>query len=75
MKNIGILGSTGSVGKQTLDVIKNHPDKFKVIFLTAHSNFKLLFKQAEEFKPKYLCISNQNIDKTLINKTYSTKFL
>ena len=43
MKNIGILGSTGSVGTQTLDIVRMHPDKFNVVFLSAHSNFDKLF--------------------------------
>ena len=68
MKNIGILGSTGSVGKQALNVIRSHPDKFNVYFLTAHSNLDLLIEQAKEFKPKYICLTNNSI-KNNINST------
>ena len=67
MKNIGILGSTGSVGKQTLDVIKKYPDKFNIIFLSAYSNDDLLIEQSKEFKPSYVCIGDKmKIDKLKI---------
>ncbi len=49
MKRIVILGSTGSIGKQTLDVIRNNPDQFQVVGLSAASNSQLLFSQAREF--------------------------
>ncbi|MDP2599534.1 MAG: 1-deoxy-D-xylulose-5-phosphate reductoisomerase [Deltaproteobacteria bacterium] len=52
MKNIVILGSTGSIGQNTLDVIRSHPDKFRVLALVAGNNVALLQKQAEEFRPK-----------------------
>lgn len=51
MKNITILGSTGSIGTQTLDVVAANRDKFKVVALTANSNDKLLERQIAEFKP------------------------
>jgi 1-deoxy-D-xylulose-5-phosphate reductoisomerase len=50
-KRIAILGSTGSIGQQTLDVIRAHPDKFKVIALTAGNNLDLLRRQIAEFQP------------------------
>lgn len=53
MQNITILGSTGSIGTSTLDVIARHPDKFKVIALTAYRQIDLLFRQCVQFKPKY----------------------
>jgi 1-deoxy-D-xylulose-5-phosphate reductoisomerase len=49
MRRICILGSTGSIGTQTLHVIRQHPDKFKVVGLAAHSNSELLKQQAAEF--------------------------
>jgi 1-deoxy-D-xylulose-5-phosphate reductoisomerase len=60
MKNILILGSTGSIGKSTLDVVRQFPDHFKVTGLTAHSNVDLLKSQIEEFKPEYVAISDEN---------------
>lgn len=50
-KNIAILGSTGSIGTQTLSVISEHPDLFQVEVLTAASNYELLIRQALEYKP------------------------
>jgi 1-deoxy-D-xylulose-5-phosphate reductoisomerase len=57
MKTVSILGSTGSIGKQTLDVCKMHNIKVKA--LAAHSNIKLLAEQAREFKVKTVCIYNE----------------
>ncbi len=51
MKNISILGSTGSIGTQTLDVIRNNPSEFKVAGLSANYNIDLIEKQIEEFQP------------------------
>ncbi len=56
MKKVLILGSTGSIGKNTLKVIKQHKDKFKVVGLTTKENVKLLKKQMEEFEVDYGCI-------------------
>jgi 1-deoxy-D-xylulose-5-phosphate reductoisomerase len=58
-KKIAILGSTGSIGTQALDVIKSNPDLFEVEVLTAHSNGKLLVEQALEFKPNCVVIGDE----------------
>lgn len=61
-KNIVILGSTGSIGRQTLEVVNEFPDGFKVKALAAGSNIRLLADQARKFKPAYLVIdSEQNL--------------
>ena len=60
MKNIGILGSTGSIGKQTLDVISNHPEKFNVRFLAANSNAEILVSQCNKFNPEFVCIYDES---------------
>ena len=60
MKTIGILGSTGSIGTQALEIIKNNPDKFKITYLACNSNVSLLFEQSKIFKPKYICIVDSN---------------
>ena len=52
MKRIALLGSTGSIGTQTLDVVRKHPDRFRVVALTAGSNAELLAAQADEFRPE-----------------------
>jgi 1-deoxy-D-xylulose-5-phosphate reductoisomerase len=53
MQHITILGSTGSIGTSTLDVVARHPDRFRIAALTANSQVDLLFKQCCEFKPGY----------------------
>src|SRR6266487_5347409 len=50
-RRIALLGSTGSIGRQTLDVVRRFPDHFKVVALAARSNVELLAKQVQEFKP------------------------
>ncbi len=59
MKNIVILGSTGSIGKSTLDVISGFPDKFRVIGLTAGKNISLLMEQVNKFQPDVVAISDK----------------
>jgi 1-deoxy-D-xylulose-5-phosphate reductoisomerase len=58
-KGIAILGSTGSIGTQTLDVISRYPERFSVEVLTAQNNADLLIKQAAEFKPNTVVIGNE----------------
>lgn len=60
MKNIAILGSTGSVGTQALEVIRANPDLYKVCTLTAHANAELLISQALEFKPELVVITSED---------------
>jgi 1-deoxy-D-xylulose-5-phosphate reductoisomerase len=60
-KNIAILGSTGSIGTQALDVIRANPDIFFVEILTAQNNAGLLIKQALEFKPNAVVIGNESL--------------
>ena len=59
-KKISILGSTGSIGRQALEVIEKLGDKFEVAALTAGSNVDLLNEQIQKFKPKYAYASNKN---------------
>ena len=58
-RGIAILGSTGSIGTQALEVIKNNPERFEVEVLTAHSNVDLLIRQAVEFLPNVVVISRE----------------
>jgi len=58
MRHICVLGSTGSIGVSTLDVIRAYSHLFKVESLTAHSNIELLAKQCEEFKPKMVVLGS-----------------
>jgi 1-deoxy-D-xylulose-5-phosphate reductoisomerase len=59
-KRIDIFGSTGSIGTQSLEVIKANPDAFEVEILTAHNNAELLISQALEFNPNAVNIVNQD---------------
>ena len=56
MKKIGILGSTGSVGTQALEIIEQYPDKFELVFISGHKNLKKLMEQKNRFNPKFVCI-------------------
>jgi 1-deoxy-D-xylulose-5-phosphate reductoisomerase len=58
-RSIAILGSTGSIGTQALEVIASHSDKFEVEVLTAQSNAELLIAQAKQFKPNAVVIVNE----------------
>ena len=58
MKQIAILGSTGSIGTQTLDVVRQHPDEFAVYALSANRSVDLLIQQALEFNPAVVCIAD-----------------
>lgn len=60
-KNIAILGSTGSIGTQALEVIREHHDKFEVEVLTAHNNAQLLIEQAAVFKPNVVVIGKEEL--------------
>ena len=57
MKRISILGSTGSIGTQALDVVRERPDQFQVVALVAYENDELLEKQIEEFSPSLAVLS------------------
>jgi 1-deoxy-D-xylulose-5-phosphate reductoisomerase len=57
-KKICILGSTGSIGKSTLEIISKNKNDFNVILLSGNKNFKLLISQAKKFKPKYIYSNN-----------------
>jgi 1-deoxy-D-xylulose-5-phosphate reductoisomerase len=67
MKNIAILGSTGSIGTQTLDVISQHPDKFKVTSLSCGRNIKLLEEQIRKFKPAFVSVYGEKEASELSN--------
>lgn len=58
-RNIAILGSTGSIGTQALDVIREHKDEFEIYALTANNNADLLITQAREFMPEVVVIANE----------------
>jgi 1-deoxy-D-xylulose-5-phosphate reductoisomerase len=60
-KNLAILGSTGSIGRQALEVVRSLPDAFSIEVLTAQDNAGLLIDQAMEFVPNAVVIGNENL--------------
>ncbi|GFO66009.1 1-deoxy-D-xylulose-5-phosphate reductoisomerase [Geomonas paludis] len=65
MKNLTILGSTGSIGVSTLEVVAAHPDKFRVVALTAGANLELLKQQIETFQPDLVSVLTADKAKAL----------
>lgn len=61
MKELAILGSTGSIGTQTLDVVRAYPDRYQVYALCAHRSIDLLVQQAKEFHPEVVCIADESL--------------
>lgn len=59
-RKIALLGSTGSIGTQALEVVRSHPDAFAIEVLTAQNNANLLIEQAAEFRPNVVVIGNEN---------------
>lgn len=79
VKQIAILGSTGSIGVNTLDVIRNHPDRFKVVALTAGKQIERLAEQCAEFNPLIAVVSDADgaakLNKLLLEKQIKTQVL
>jgi len=67
MKRIAILGSTGSIGTQALDVCRKSPEEFTVTALTANRNIQLLEEQVREFSPSYVCVTDESLLEQLKN--------
>jgi len=61
MKNLAILGSTGSIGVSTLEIVARHPEKFKITALTAGENLDLLKKQIDTFSPQIVSVKNEEL--------------
>ena len=70
MKKIAILGSTGSIGTQALDVVRNLPEEFSVEVLAANSNVELFAKQIDEFHPKLAVLADESAYKILREKNF-----
>ena len=60
MKDVALLGSTGSIGTQTLDVVRENPDKFNLKVIAAGSSTDLIRKQITEFKPAIVIMANKD---------------
>ena len=72
-KKIAILGSTGSIGKSTLEIIKKDKKNFDVILLSANNNYRKLIKQAKQFNSKNVLIKNSKYYFKLRNSLKNTK--
>lgn len=79
IKRIAILGSTGSIGVNTLDVIRAHPERFKVVALTAAKQIDRLAEQCAEFRPLIAVVAEKadalRLSKLLLEKTLSIQVL
>ena len=69
-KHIAILGSTGSIGTQSLEVVDAHPERFVVEVLTANNNSKLLIEQSKKYKPNVVVITNESKYKEVNNALF-----
>ncbi len=72
MRSIVLLGSTGSIGTQTLDVVRNNKDELKVVGLAANKRVNEVEQQVREFNPKYVCMFDQEAAKELQEKIADT---
>ncbi len=68
MKRITLLGATGSIGRNCLEVIKAHPQDFKIIGLSTHHRVDLLYQQCQMFRPVAVCITGDNFPITAIDQ-------
>ena len=74
-RNITILGSTGSIGTQALEVISKLKDGFNIIAISCGSNIELVKKQIEEFRPQKVCVKNEQDAKILKEIFKNTVFV
>lgn len=72
MKNIVVLGSTGSIGTQTLDIVRDYSDDLRVIAIAANRQVDLIEKQIREFSPKYACMCDEVAAKDLKERVADT---
>ncbi len=68
VKQLCILGSTGSIGTQTLDVVRNYPDRYSVYAICANRSIDKLVEQAMEFHPEVVCIADESLYDTLVDR-------
>ncbi|MCX5669481.1 MAG: 1-deoxy-D-xylulose-5-phosphate reductoisomerase [Candidatus Omnitrophica bacterium] len=72
MKNIAVLGSSGSIGASTLDVVRRFPGSFQVVALAVNSDIDSLYKQIKEFKPQNVCVRDECKARLLAKKIPSS---
>lgn len=74
MKELCILGSTGSIGTQTLDVVRNYPDRYSVYAICANRSIDKLVEQAKEFHPEVVCIADESLYEELSRQLSAVSF-
>ncbi|MBK5251141.1 MAG: 1-deoxy-D-xylulose-5-phosphate reductoisomerase [Peptostreptococcaceae bacterium] len=75
MKQLAILGSTGSIGTQTLDVVSKYPEEFTVKILTCNRNIDLLAKQINEYRPEYAVVCDRTAYECITKENFNVKIL
>ena len=65
MKNISLLGATGSIGQQTIDVVRNHPEQFRIVALSAGKNIPLVRTYINDLKPELVSVQTKEDCETL----------
>ena len=68
MKTISLIGSTGSIGRQVLSVVRRHSDRYKVESIVANASAELFLEQVREFRPKYAALVDEAVGKTLVGQ-------
>jgi len=68
LQNITVLGSTGSIGVSTLDVIRRHPDRYRAFALCAHTQVEKLFEQCREFRPRFAVLRDAHLAQQLTER-------
>ncbi len=75
MKKITVIGSTGSIGRQTLEIVRRYPDKFKIKGLIANTDCENILAQAKEFTPDFIGLTDENANNKLKNSGYTGETL
>ena len=73
MKSLAVLGSTGSVGKSTLEVVRQNKDKFSIDLLTANTNFESILEQCKEFNPKFVYLEDSKAQDSFLIEAVNLK--
>lgn len=68
MIRLALLGATGSIGENTLDVVARHPERFRVVALTGHRQVEKLAEQCQQFKPRYAVVADETAAQALLQR-------
>ena len=75
MKYISLLGATGSIGQQTIDVVRNHPEQFRIVAFSAGKNIELVRTYINEFKPELISVQTKEDYETLKTEYQNVTFI